>query len=115
MKKKITKLLMTDRLILREFEENDSLRSPQYIFNLLERLGPKKCVFCNCEIPQLIEGAHVWSVADIKRDPNLSRAQKLEKAIAQNVAEGKIRTYDMGGSNSTTEVANDIARIFKGL
>ena len=65
----------------REFEENDSLRSPQYIFNLLERLGPKKCAFCNCEIPQLIEGAHIWPVADIKRESNLSSAQKLEKAI----------------------------------
>ncbi|MCK5344364.1 MAG: isocitrate/isopropylmalate dehydrogenase family protein [Candidatus Heimdallarchaeota archaeon] len=37
---------------------------------------------------------------------------KLEQAIAQNVMEGKIRTYDMGGTSSTTDVANDIARIF---
>ena len=42
---------------------------------------------------------------------NLSK--KLEQAIAQNVMEGKIRTYDLGGSNSTTDVANDIARIFE--
>ena len=68
----------------REFEENDSLRSPQYIFNLLERLGPKKCAFCNCEIPQLIEGAHIWPVAHIKRESNLSQVQKLKKAIDGN-------------------------------
>ena len=42
-------------------------------------------------------------------------SDKLEKAIAVNVAEGKVRTYDMGGTSSTTDVANDIARIFKGL
>jgi len=42
-------------------------------------------------------------------------SEELEKAIAINVAEGKVRTYDMGGSSSTTDVANDIARIFKGL
>ncbi|MHA1940277.1 MAG: isocitrate/isopropylmalate dehydrogenase family protein [Candidatus Hodarchaeales archaeon] len=40
---------------------------------------------------------------------NLS--EKLESAIAQNVKSGKVRTYDMGGSSSTTDVANDIARI----
>ncbi|MHA1945373.1 MAG: isocitrate/isopropylmalate dehydrogenase family protein [Candidatus Hodarchaeales archaeon] len=42
-------------------------------------------------------------------------SEKLEKAIAKNVAEGKVRTYDLGGSNSTTDVANDISRIFKSL
>ncbi|MHA1978745.1 MAG: isocitrate/isopropylmalate dehydrogenase family protein [Candidatus Hodarchaeales archaeon] len=42
-------------------------------------------------------------------------SEKLETAIAKNVEEGKVRTYDMGGTSSTTDVANDIARIFKGL
>ena len=42
-------------------------------------------------------------------------SDKLEQAIAQNVREGKVRTYDMGGTNSTTDVANDIANIFKKL
>jgi 3-isopropylmalate dehydrogenase len=37
-------------------------------------------------------------------------ANKLEKAVATVIAEGKVRTYDMGGSNSTTEVAEEIAR-----
>ncbi|MDP3698381.1 MAG: HNH endonuclease signature motif containing protein [Nanoarchaeota archaeon] len=79
------KIISTDLTMeRREFEENDSLRSPRYIFNILERLGPKKCSFCNCEIPQLVEGAHIWPVADIKRESNLSQAQKLEKAIDGN-------------------------------
>lgn len=34
---------------------------------------------------------------------------KLEKATAEIIKEGKFRTYDMGGSNTTLEVANAIA------
>jgi len=36
-------------------------------------------------------------------------ADKLERAIAAVVKEGKVRTYDMGGSNSTLEVAEAVA------
>jgi isocitrate/isopropylmalate dehydrogenase len=35
--------------------------------------------------------------------------QRLEKAIATVIAEGKVRTYDMGGASSTLEVARAIA------
>lgn len=34
---------------------------------------------------------------------------RLEKATAEVIAEGKIRTYDMGGSNKTLEIAEAIA------
>jgi 3-isopropylmalate dehydrogenase len=34
---------------------------------------------------------------------------KLEKATAQVIAEGKVRTYDMGGSSKTLEMAEAIA------
>ncbi|HEC81328.1 MAG TPA: isocitrate/isopropylmalate dehydrogenase family protein [Thermoplasmatales archaeon] len=37
-------------------------------------------------------------------------ATKLEKAIAQVIKEGKIKTYDMGGNNTTLEVAEEVAR-----
>jgi len=37
-------------------------------------------------------------------------ATKLEEAVATVVKEGKIRTYDMGGSNTTLEVAKEIAK-----
>ena len=37
------------------------------------------------------------------------RAERLEKAIARVIAEGKVRTYDMGGKNTTLEVAQAIA------
>ena len=34
---------------------------------------------------------------------------RLETAIARVIAEGKVRTYDMGGNASTLDVANAIA------
>jgi hypothetical protein len=64
-----------------EFEANDSLRSPTYIYNLLEKLGEKKCSLCDCEIPQIIQGAHVWPVASIKRNNSINQDTKLQYAI----------------------------------
>jgi len=40
-------------------------------------------------------------------------AQRLLEAISENILEGKIKTYDLGGNNTTLEVANDIARIYE--
>jgi isocitrate/isopropylmalate dehydrogenase len=37
------------------------------------------------------------------------RATRLETAIARVIAEGKVRTYDMGGKDSTLDVAKAIA------
>jgi len=39
----------------------------------------------------------------------MDKADKLENAIAAVIAEGKVRTYDMGGSNSTLEIAEAVA------
>jgi isocitrate/isopropylmalate dehydrogenase len=36
-------------------------------------------------------------------------ATHLESAIVRVIAEGNVRTYDMGGKNSTLDVANAIA------
>jgi len=36
-------------------------------------------------------------------------AKRLENAIARVIAEGKVRTYDMGGNASTLDVAKAIA------
>lgn len=36
-------------------------------------------------------------------------AKRLEIAVAQVIKEGKVRTYDMGGKNTTIEMANAIA------
>lgn len=64
----------------RLFEDEDSLRSPRYIYNLLHKLGPKKCALCGCETPQLIQGAHIWPVARIKSDEHLCFEKKLQFA-----------------------------------
>ncbi len=37
-------------------------------------------------------------------------AQRLENAIAAVIKEGKVKTYDMGGDNTTLEVAEEVAR-----
>jgi isocitrate/isopropylmalate dehydrogenase len=37
------------------------------------------------------------------------KAAKVEKAVADVLIEGKVRTYDLGGSNTTLDVANAIA------
>jgi hypothetical protein len=74
--------VITSDLILEreEFETNDSLRSPTYLYNLLEKLGDKKCSLCDCEIPQIIQGAHIYPVANIKRADNINQDRKLKLA-----------------------------------
>jgi 3-isopropylmalate dehydrogenase len=38
------------------------------------------------------------------------KATRLESAVARVIKEGKVRTYDMGGKNTTIEVAREVAR-----
>lgn len=66
------------------FEQSSKLRSPHFIYNLLKKLGPKKCAFCECDIPQLIQAAHIWPVASIKREHQLTLAEKLEHATSKD-------------------------------
>lgn len=63
------------------FDGTISLRSPRYIYNLLEKLGSKHCALCNCEIPEIIQGAHIWPVADIKKENTMPFEEKLKCAI----------------------------------
>lgn len=39
----------------------------------------------------------------------IEKAEKLENAVAETIKEGKVKTYDMGGSNTTLEMAKAIA------
>ncbi|UQA76719.1 HNH endonuclease [Sphingobacterium siyangense] len=64
-----------------EFVTNDSLRSPSYLYNLLDKLGFKKCCLCDCEIPQIIQGAHIWPVSNIKQAQEINLDRKIEHAI----------------------------------
>lgn len=63
------------------YDKENSLRSPRYTLNLFNKLGNKHCALCNCEIPELIQGAHIWPVAEIKRMPALSLEQRLDYAL----------------------------------
>jgi hypothetical protein len=75
------KIIQTDYTMERkEFEEDNSLRSPLFKYNLLEKLGPKRCALCDCEIPELIEGAHIWPVHEIKKASGISLDKKIEYA-----------------------------------
>ena len=42
-------------------------------------------------------------------------ADKLLKAIATVIKEGKVKTYDMGGNNTSLEVTKEIAKKYKEL
>ncbi len=61
---------------------NNEFRSPIYQRNLLERLGNKRCALCGCEIPEIIQGAHVWGVAEIACDDHFSDDMKFNHAIS---------------------------------
>lgn len=79
------KVVATDMTLEKKaFVENDSLRSPRYIYNLLDKLGRKKCAFCDCEIPELIQGAHIWPVSNIKKNDLMSQEEKLACATDGN-------------------------------
>lgn len=61
---------------------NNEFRSPIYQRNLLQRLGRKHCALCGCEIAEIIQGAHVWGVAEIARDNHFSDDIKFDHAIS---------------------------------
>ena len=58
-----------------------SLRSPRYTYNLFNKLGNKHCALCNCEIPELIQGAHILPVAAIRRMNSIPIEKQLELAL----------------------------------
>ena len=74
------KIIETNTEMEKNYLNNTSLRSPRFNYNLLEKLGMKKCGFCKCMIPELISGAHIWPVSDIKQKQNLEINKKIEYA-----------------------------------
>ena len=58
-----------------------SLRDPRFIFNLLEKShGHKRCALCSCEIDSIIQGAHIYPVAEIKKRTDLTFEQQIQLA-----------------------------------
>ena len=65
------------------FEAKEEIRSPKFIYNLLEHLGPKKCEVCECTVPEIIQGAHVWPISEIKSQIELALDEKIAHAVHQ--------------------------------
>lgn len=66
----------------RIFEESrgNQLRSPRYQYNLFNKLGEKRCALCGCTIPDIVQGAHIWSVASIRTEKSINIDDKVRYA-----------------------------------
>jgi isocitrate/isopropylmalate dehydrogenase len=59
--------------------------------------------------------ATIWAGAMlIEQLGEKEAADTIVNAIQKNILNGKVKTYDMGGKNTTSDVGDDIARIIKG-
>ena len=87
-----------------EFEEKcnaNNLRSPRFNYNLLNKYGGiKKCAICGCEIEQIIQGAHIYPVAEIRKNQTLSNEQKYNYATHKDngmwLCENHHKLFDSG-------------------
>lgn len=90
----------TAQIEIDEFKRNNSLRSIRFVFNILERFGRKKCVLCNCTIPQIVQGAHIWPVAAIKAREDLELREQVRHATDGNngvwLCENHHKLFDSG-------------------
>lgn len=80
---------------------NDNLRNPQFIYNLLSKFGgEKKCALCGCKIDRIIQAAHIYPVADIRRRNDLSFDAKLKLAVDKDngiwLCENHHKLFDSG-------------------
>lgn len=87
-----------------EFEEKcnkENLRSPRFNYNLLSKYNSKKkCALCDCEIESIIQGAHIYPVAEIRKNQALSQEQKFEYATHKDnglwLCENHHKLFDSG-------------------
>ncbi|HHT67144.1 MAG TPA: hypothetical protein GX010_02845 [Erysipelotrichaceae bacterium] len=60
----------------------DRLRSPKFIYNLLSKYGgEKRCILCGCKIDSIIQAAHIYPVASIRKRKDLDDDIKFSLAI----------------------------------
>lgn len=64
--------------------ERAKLRSASYLYNLYNRIGYKKCALCGCEIPEIIQGAHIWGVSQISHTDRLDEETRFAHAVSGN-------------------------------
>ncbi len=62
--------------------ERAKLRSASYLYNLYNRIGYKKCALCGCEIPEIIQGAHIWGVSQISHTEGLDEETRFAHAVS---------------------------------
>lgn len=79
----------------------DNLRSPKFIYNLLNKYnGTKKCALCGCKIESIIQAAHILPVANIRRRTDLSQTKKIELATDKDngiwLCENHHKMFDRG-------------------
>lgn len=75
-------IISTDIEFQRDKEQHTgNLRSPLYIAHLFDRIGPKKCALCSCEIQEIIQGAHIWPINVIKKQA-LTFDEKFSHAVS---------------------------------
>lgn len=77
---KIDIVNIDDEIERQSLENNDSLRSPRFNAHLFDRLGERHCVLCACGLSEIIQGAHIWPVSEIKKRNTLSLQEKLTYA-----------------------------------
>lgn len=66
-------------------KEPDALRSPKFVYNLLCKFGgSKKCILCNCKIDSIVQAAHIYPIASIRRRTDLSSDLKFKWAIDED-------------------------------
>lgn len=76
-----TSLFLDKREYLQQSDRTE-LRSASYLYNLFNRLGSKRCALCGCEISEIIQGAHIWGVAQISRTSELDDETKFGHAVS---------------------------------
>lgn len=79
----------------------DHLRSPKFIYNLLAKYGGEKhCALCGCKIDSIIQAAHIYPVASIRKRTDLTDDEKLELAIDKDngiwLCENHHKLFDRG-------------------
>ena len=65
--------------------KKDSIRNqPIFTANLLRKYGFKHCFWCYCEISELIDSSHLYSIKKIDENTNLTSKIKLNYAISND-------------------------------
>lgn len=79
----------------------DKLRSPKFVYNLLNKFnGEKHCALCGCKIDSIIQAAHIFPVADIRKRDDLNFEQKFALATDEDngirLCENHHKLFDRG-------------------